>query len=391
MFKNYSKYVIPLTILFFASILYNRYKDKQHRQENLDDYEIIQKYLLTEHSLDNYEEDERNGNKKRQKPILWIHMNYEYNSRSWASFGSRSSTELNQPYLYLTVRSIIHHCKESFHICLIDDDSFSKLLPNWNVDVNTISNPILTYVRYLGIAKILYKYGGFFVPPSFLCMQNLINTYNVGTREKKMFVGEFVNTSVTADSYPFSPNMKFMGALKETQSVKDYINYIQETISNDYTSQNEFTNHFNSWIKKCVDNKTVKLIDGKFIGTKTLDEEPILLDHLFSNDYLNVYPKITGIYIPADEILKRRKYEWFSRLSPRDVLTSNTIIGKYMLLSNSLEGNENIVGPKDDLSGHVAYWQVPTGSDSGIGLWGLKPNYLGNRLRHSNVQKDFVK
>ena len=64
------------------------------------------------------------------KPKLWIHMDYHINSRKWKNFMSRNSTDLNQPYLYLTIQSIINHNSNDFHICLIDDDAFEKILPN---------------------------------------------------------------------------------------------------------------------------------------------------------------------------------------------------------------------------------------------------------------------
>ena len=59
-------------------------------------YRSIHQYLLSETSL-----------AKNKKPIIWIHVPYEYNSRNWSDFGARSSFELNQPYLYLTIEIII--------------------------------------------------------------------------------------------------------------------------------------------------------------------------------------------------------------------------------------------------------------------------------------------
>jgi hypothetical protein len=83
------------------------------REEEGESYEAIQEYLLDGDTLG-----------KSKKPILWLHVPYEYNSRNWLSFGSRSSFDLNQPYLYLTVRSIIKQCQGSFTICIIDDTHF---------------------------------------------------------------------------------------------------------------------------------------------------------------------------------------------------------------------------------------------------------------------------
>ncbi len=108
--KSISNLLILLFILLVLGILYRRFEDKRERQESVDIYENIQQYLLDDDTLG-----------KSKKPILWIHIPYEYNSRRWLSFGSRSSYDLNQPYLYLTVRSIIKCCDESFTICIVDD------------------------------------------------------------------------------------------------------------------------------------------------------------------------------------------------------------------------------------------------------------------------------
>ena len=119
--KSISKLLILFFILLVLGILYRRYEDKRERQESSDIYENIQQYLLDDDTLG-----------KSKKPILWIHVPYEYNSRQWLSFGSRSSFNLNQPYLYLTTRSIIKNCEESFTVCIFDDNSFHKLIPGWN-------------------------------------------------------------------------------------------------------------------------------------------------------------------------------------------------------------------------------------------------------------------
>ena len=86
--KSISRLLILFFILLVLGILYRRYEDKRERQESSDIYENIQQYLLDDDTLG-----------KSKKPILWIHVPYEYNSRQWLSFGSRSSFNLNQPYL----------------------------------------------------------------------------------------------------------------------------------------------------------------------------------------------------------------------------------------------------------------------------------------------------
>jgi hypothetical protein len=99
-----------------------------------------------------------------------------------------------------------------------------------------------------------------------------------------------------------------------------------------------------------------------------------------SNHYLDLYQGTYGILIPADEILSRRKFEWFARLSPKQVMESDTIIGNYILLAVSPE--QGILEPLEPLTNKVienkfvGFWKTPNYP----GLYGLKPNFLGDNL-----------
>ena len=37
----------------------------------------------------------------------------------------------NQAYQLLTIKSIVDKCSDDFNICIIDDNSFSKIIPQW--------------------------------------------------------------------------------------------------------------------------------------------------------------------------------------------------------------------------------------------------------------------
>ena len=49
--------------------------------------------------------------------------------------------------------------------------------------------------------------------------------------------------------------------------------------------------------------------------------------------YIRMPKNMIGLYIPADEILKRTNYQWFARLSPEQIVESNILISKYLMLS----------------------------------------------------------
>ena len=370
--KSFTNLFILFFILIVLGVLYKRFEDKMSREESSDIHESIQKYLLDDETLG-----------KSKKPILWIHVPYEYNSRNWLSFGSRSSFDLNQPYLYLTVRSIIKNCDKSFTICIIDDTSFKRLIPGWNINMTSISDPILSNMRMLGMMKLLYIYGGMHCPISFLCLKDLNELYVKGTRGEKMFVCETIDRNVTSTDVDFYPNLSFCGAPKECETVRELCNFIQRTASHDYTADTKFLGEYDKWSKERIHSGKINMIEGVEIGTKTVDEKQIIVDDLMSNNYLDLYQGTYGILIPSEEILNRKKFEWFARMSPKQVMESDTIIGNYILLSQTEE--KGILEPMEPITNkaveqkYVSFWRTPLQD-----VYGLKPDLLGNNM--SKVQ-----
>jgi len=363
---NISNLFILFFILIVLGFLHKRFEDKCNREENKDNYEAIQNYLLDDETLG-----------KSKKPILWIHVPYEYNSRKWLSFGSKNSFDLNQPYLYLTVRSIIKHCENSFTVCIFDDNSFTKLIPGWNIDMTRLSDPIISNMRTLGIMKLLYIYGGMVCPISFLCMKDLIGIYTKGTRQDKMFVCETIDRNYTSVRSDFYSSITFCGAPKESDTVAELCNYIQMVSSDDHTAESKFLGQYDRWCMKRVEQGKINLIRGIEIGTKTINDKQIILDDLMSNHYLDLYKGTSGILIPSNELLNRLKFGWFVTMSPKQVLESDTIIGNYLLLSVGPEQTQGILEPIEvDTKKWVSFYKTPLIN----GLYGLNPIGLGDNV-----------
>ena len=373
-----SNLFILFFILIVLGILYRKFEDKRILQESDDTYQSIQDYLLDDTVLAD-----------SKKPILWIHVPYEFNSRNWLNFGSRNSFQLNQPYLYLTVKSILAQCDQSFTVCFFDDNTFQRLLPQWDVDMTALSDPILGNMRLLGCMRLLQVYGGMLCPISFLCMKDLHSLYLKGTRSDKMFVCETTTRNITSSHYDFSPTFAFCGAPKDCDMVREFCDFIRRTMSTDFTAESKFLGSFDRWCLKRVHTRAMNLVDGVDIGTKTVDDKPILLDDLMSNQYLNLYKDAVGIFIPANELLARNHYAWFARLSAKQAMQSNTIVGSYLLLANApkdhIDGRDTRIGilrpfeteqNKSIEKSFVSFWRVP--SDAPV--WGLKPIQLGNNL-----------
>ena len=318
------KYILAFVVMTVIGILYDRYKIKMNRVDNLKHKDIVEKYLLNNTAL--------TGN----KPILWVHIDYEKNARNWLSFGSRSSTQLNQPYLYITIQSLINNCGNDFNICLLDDESFSKIIPGWSVDFKNLADPVKTHTRSLALTKVLYYYGGILVPNSYLALQSLHHIYTKGLANTDSFVLETIDRGNTATYVEVFPNHRFMGCKKESKTVKQLMLYLERLDSSDYTNEMDFLGQTNRWCFEQITQNNMTVIDSKLIGCKTKTNKPIYIDELLQSSYIDFIDNLQGIYIPANEILRRIKYQWFARMSPEQIYNSTLILAKYLLISNTI-------------------------------------------------------
>jgi|LauGreSBDMM110SN_4_FD.fasta_scaffold03502_3 hypothetical protein len=380
--ENWLNIVLGIIILILAAFLYNRFQDKADAskgKEGYSNYEELNEYLLQSPT------DLETKKEEPKKPILWIHIpNGMKNSRNWLSFGSRLTNELNQPYLYLTVKSIIKNCKDTFRICMIDDESFEKLIPSWNIDMKQVSSPIIQKLRQIGLMKLLSVYGGMIVPISFLCMKDLKGLYEKGTRDGKAFICENVDRGIHSTQAVYYPDIHFMGVGKPGNSViGSFLSYIEETLSSDFTSESVFLDKFNVWMNDNACKKQITLIDGIDVGVKDMEGDPISLEGLMSDNYIDFYSKMYGIWIPQKDLLKRLQYGWFVRSSPKQVLEGNSILSKYMLLANTPQsGGEYLIEQLRPDPDWVGFYDTPL-----TRIWGLKPNYLGNTvLKYANPE-----
>ncbi len=317
--------IITIGIVVTANTFGNRIKNAISPGKGED--ELIRKYLLNESPLYGY-----------NRPKLWIHTKYEYNSRKWKSFGSRSSTDLNQPYIHLTIKSIINHCGDDFNVCLIDDDSFSQLIPGWKMKVSELSEPQRHSQRELGLSELLYIYGGFIVPNSFVCVKNLAPLFTKNINNDKPFVCEKINHHASIiknqKSQKFTPNSMFMGAPKRNAVVKDMVEYLRERNKNPhFNAESDFFGYTSKWLENEIARNHINIVDGIYIGVKTANKEPVLIENLLEENAVVFCNKRThGIHIPEEEMLNRSAYNWFPVTPIHNLLNSDLLISKYLQL-----------------------------------------------------------
>ena len=95
----------------------------------------------------------------------------------------------------------------------------------------------------------------------------------------------------------------------------------------------DFKGNLSKWCYEQVLNNKMNVISGSILGTKTENDDAVTIDILLNNSFFKLADTAIGLYIPADEILNRTKYEWFARLSQEQLRNCDTIAAKQLLVA----------------------------------------------------------
>lgn len=322
--SNLMKYALMIGLVLTASFFSDNFKRLFGDKSSDDEYALIRKYLLNDNPLYGF-----------NRPKLWIHTKYEYNARVWKNFGSRSSHDLNQPYIHLTVKTLINHCGKDFNICLIDDDSFQQLIPHWTTTLRAIPEPQRQFHRQLALMELINMYGGFLVPNSFVCVKNLFPMYKDTLHtQNRPFILEQVNPYVSRSKQTFVPNPAFLGANKRDPFVKSLCEYLKEVCNRPMlgSDQLDFSGLISQWCTESIRQGNMTLLDGIYVGAKTSHGRTIVLEDLMQQKELEVPDDLLyGVVLPADALLTRPKYQWFASLPVEEVFKVNCVATQLLL------------------------------------------------------------
>ena len=320
---QFTKVIIIFIVFIGLSTLYKRLKLDSDTKTNGYYHSMIEKYLLNKDNLGS-----------ANKPILWVYLQNntpilpEVNSRFWINFGSRLTSNFNQPYQKLTIQSIIDKCGKDFNVCLIDNSAFKYLLPNWNVNLDKVALPIRNHLQLIALTALLNAYGGIVVPSSFICFKSLKDIYNKALESDKLIVGQFQNLTCNEKlNRDVIASPLLMASTPNNSTIQNFNNYLSELNSKDLTNEQDFLGKVNLWLET---NNTISIC-GRTIGTLKKDGSLIHVQELVGSTHFELADFAYGLYIPWDQLINRVSLGWFVRLSPEQVLRSNTMIAKYLL------------------------------------------------------------
>ena len=347
-------YTIIMLLILGGAFLYQRYIDyhaivnhphydgpasakKLPRTWNYSDVMLDSDEQIRQH-LDNV----RRGNgPDLNKPLLWIHVEREWNARRWSHFFERGSNDINQPYLYLTIKSIADQCGDDFNIVILDDDSFANLLPNWNVDMERVGDPVKSHMRRLALAQLLHQYGGLTLPPSTICVHNLLEMHRHGiSKGRTMYMGQFANTShyrfpetrMDGDQN-FKVEPAIMGCAPKSPAMLRLVKFLEMQQASDHSNETDFKDSCSAFCTEMFHSGLMHVIDGRMIGTRTANNKVVTIHELMGSSYVKFdTPSLYCIHVPHKELLAMPKHSWFAYVSVADVLRSETIIGNWLAL-----------------------------------------------------------
>jgi len=185
-------------------------------------------------------------------------------------------------------------------------------------------------MRLLALSKLLYNYGGLLIPNSTIVCKNLKPLYDESISEKGCFCVNMINRNITADYKTISPSTKIMGCKKNSTTMKEFSNYLEILTGTDYTNESDFLGKADNWLYK---KHNLKIICGKLFGIEDSNGEIVNIDRLMGETHIPFIKDKYAIYIPGDEIIKRTKYQWFSRLSHKQLRNCDSIVAKHLLIS----------------------------------------------------------
>ena len=129
-----------------------------------------------------------------------------------------------------------------------------------------------------------------------------------------MFVGEFIDRNVTAESNKVFPNTRLMVAVN-FDMMKQYTSYLEQLASTDFTDESIFLGNASRWCKSEIDKNNIKLIKCEMLGAVDTDKQLITIERLLGSSYVDICADAAGLYIPEKEILSRIAYKWFGRMN----------------------------------------------------------------------------
>lgn len=263
------------------------------------------------------------------RPVIWVYIDdSDVNSRWWADFGARSSRVYNMPFLNLCHQSIVKAAGDKYRVEVISG------LKDAAVRLGGLPEPMMNTklplrdeeVTYLKVA-FLEKFGGLWLGAATICLA----PFPQMPKEKVVLFGSDPLETYAGPQGTFLPNQHALWSPKPNHPFFQRWRKMLEARVLRQSGGKEARNDKN-WDILFVgtgQQDVVVMPNGEL--TRKRDGRKLELEDLMaagtSGDLpFDVPPGTLYVPFPWPELLERRMYGWFLRLSEEQVLESDLAV-----------------------------------------------------------------
>lgn len=292
---------------------------------------LIVKHIRDDDSM----QDSNNLSKGMDKPILWVYVNdSDVNSRWWADFGDRSAHVLNVPFLNLCYQSIVKGCASDYRIEVIGGLSdLAVRMGGWETLPTPLQNPQkivrepeLNWIR----AAVLAKWGGLWVSPSTVFLKPL----GPLPPDRTVFFGTDDEVTVSGAAGTPVPGLRVVWA--PAPDIPLWVSWANKAVERleRRSGGSEFRHDEKADLADALASGAAIEIRPMAELGRTATGKRIQIEDILAAGQDGVLPFAVGsaVYLPVPwpEILERRAFGWFLRLSEEQILSSDLAISSIL-------------------------------------------------------------
>ena len=254
-----------------------------------------------------------------KKITVWIYNPIIKNSNKWKGVYSRRSIQDTIGLVKLCIHSAKFNLGKNYDIKVFNQDDLEDIIPEslYKLDQCNTKEIMETYMKY----SILYKYGGIWIPNSTITLNPL--SLNMDEYEQ----GRLLLFGLNHENYQTEPryNDLIVATDKETTIVNNILHLLDKSLITF-----NYDNIFNNYVNTYINERPGDLYFSHLILQYDMVDESIEkrdMTTTFNNRLIN-YDNYSFYYIPTHDFEKYPAYTFMLKLSPQEILTSNTFIGE---------------------------------------------------------------
>jgi hypothetical protein len=265
-------------------------------------------------------------------PTIWIYVDdTDVNSRWWADFGARSSRVLNLPFLNLCYQTIVNAMGNKYHVEVIGGlaDAERRLggLPEPMQNKRLpLREEEMTYLK----VAFLAKYGGLWMNPATI----VLKPFPELPKDKVVLFGSDPLETYAGSKGTFLPNQHALWSPRPQHPFfMQWHEILYSRIERQHTGK-EIRNDRNWDILFVGTGKEDVIVMPNVELTRKKTGRKIELEDLLATGTsgilpFNIPPETVYVPFPWPELLERRIFGWFLRMSEDQIMDSDIAV-KYL-------------------------------------------------------------